>query len=86
MNEADHEQDLKNYADQGMCYSPRLKARVDSTLPDLHNSLYPMKAEFIYCFIIPMFSNLNDFSMFTSHSNRFILSDVFINESTRETV
>ena len=59
---------------------------MDNTLPDLLNSSYPTKAEFINCFIIPMFSNLNDFSMFTSHSNRFSLSDVFINESTRETV
>ena len=77
---------MKNEADRGGCYPQSPKAEVDNTIPDLLNSSYPTKAEFIYCFIIPMFSNLNDFSMFTSHSNRFILSDVFINESTRETV
>ena len=35
---------MRNYAGQGVC--------VDNTLRDLHNSLYPTKAEFINCFII----------------------------------
>ena len=36
--------DMRNYAGQGVC--------VDNTLRDLHNSLYPTKAEFINYFII----------------------------------
>ena len=43
---------MKNYADRGGCYPPRPKAKVDNTLRDLHNSLYPTKGEFINCFII----------------------------------
>ena len=40
------EQDMKNSADQGGCYSLKPKAEVDNTLQDLQNSSYPMKAEF----------------------------------------
>ena len=43
---------MKNYADRGGCYSPKLKAEVDNTLRDLHNSSYHTKAEFNNCFII----------------------------------
>ena len=43
---------MKNSADQGRCYQQRPKAEVDNTLRDLHNSSYPMKAEFNNCFII----------------------------------
>ena len=43
---------MKNSADQGGCYPQRPKAEVDSTLRDLQNSSYPMKAEFKNCFII----------------------------------
>ena len=45
---------MENYADQGGCYppGPKAKAEVDNTLRDLHNSLYPTRAEFINCFII----------------------------------
>ena len=32
-------------------------ALVDNTLRDLHNSLYPKKAEFISCFIIHLKKN-----------------------------
>ena len=39
-------------AGQGGCYPPRPSASVDNTLPDLHNSPYPTKAEFNNCFII----------------------------------
>ena len=50
MNEA--EKDMKNYADRGGCYLPRLKAEVDNTLRDLLNSSYSTKAKFINSFII----------------------------------
>ena len=43
---------MKNPAGQGGCYPQRPQAVVDSTLPDLQNSLYPTKAEFNNCFII----------------------------------
>ena len=43
---------MKNSADQGGCYPQKPKAEVDNTLPDLHNSSYPTKAEFSNCFII----------------------------------
>ena len=43
---------MKNYADQGGCYPPKLKAEADNTLRDLHNSSYHTKAEFNNCFII----------------------------------
>ena len=43
---------MKNCAGQGVCYPPRPSASVDNTLPDLHNSPYPTKAEFNNCFII----------------------------------
>ena len=42
MNEAEYLK--KNYGDRGGCY--------DSTLRDLHNSSYDMKAEYNSCFII----------------------------------
>ena len=29
---------MKNYADLGECYPPKLKAEADNTLRDLHNS------------------------------------------------
>ena len=36
-----------------LCGSRRvLSAELDNSLRDLHNSLYPTKAEFINCFII----------------------------------
>ena len=43
---------MKNSADQGKCYPPRLKAKVNNTLQDLQNSSYPTKAEFNNFFII----------------------------------
>ena len=43
---------MKNYADRGGCYPPRLKAEVDNTFRGLLDSSYPTKAEFINCFII----------------------------------
>ena len=43
---------MKNSADQEGCYPLRLKAKVDNTLQDLQNSLYPTKAKFNNCFII----------------------------------
>ena len=41
---------MKNSANQGGCYPQRLKAEVDNTLRDLHDSSYPTKAEFDNCF------------------------------------
>ena len=43
---------MKNSADQGGCYPPRLKAEVDNTFRDLQNSLYPTKDELNNFFII----------------------------------
>ena len=43
---------MKNSADLGGCYPPRLKAEEDNTLLDLQNSKYPTKAKFNNCFII----------------------------------
>ena len=43
---------MKNYAGRGGCYPPKLKAEVDNTLRDLHNSSFRTKAEFNHCFII----------------------------------
>ena len=43
---------MKNEADRGGCYPQRTKAEVDNTLRELHNSLYPTRAEFINFFII----------------------------------
>ena len=37
---------MKNSSDQGGCYAPRPKAKVDNTLRDLQNSSYLTKAEF----------------------------------------
>ena len=34
---------MKNSADQGGCYPPRRKAKVDNTLRDLQNSSYSFK-------------------------------------------
>ena len=50
---------MKNSADQGGCYPPRPKAKVDNTLRDLQNSSYPTKAEFNnwLLFIQNIFSN-----------------------------
>ena len=42
---------MKNSADRGGCYPPKLKAGVDNTLRDLQNSSYPVIAEFNNCFI-----------------------------------
>ena len=42
---------MKNCADQGeegVVHRGHLKAKVDNTLRDLHNSLYPTKAELLY--------------------------------------
>ena len=36
---------MKNSADRGGCYPPRLQAEVDNTLRDLQNSSYPVIAE-----------------------------------------
>ena len=43
---------MKNQADRGGCYPPKLKAEVDNTPRDLLNSSHPTKAEFINCLII----------------------------------
>ena len=50
---------MKNYADRGGCYPPRLKAEVDNILRDLHNSSHHTKVEFNNCFIIH--SNISKF-------------------------
>ena len=57
---------MKNSADQGGCYPQRLKAEVDNTLRDLHNSSYPTKAEFNNCFLfIQNILSLKEFSHYT---------------------
>ena len=42
---------MNNVGYEELCRSRRVFSA--ATLQDLHNSLYPMKAEFINCFIIP---------------------------------
>ena len=42
---------MKNSVDQGGCYPQKLKAEVDNTLRDLHNSSHPTKVEFIISFL-----------------------------------
>ena len=48
---------MKNSADQGGCYSQRLKAEVDNTLRDLQSSSYPTKAEFNNCIYLLFIQN-----------------------------
>ena len=52
---------MKNYADRGGCYLPKLQAEVDNILQDLHNSSHRTKAEFNNSFIIhsKYFEDLN---------------------------
>ena len=67
---------MKNSADQGGCYPPRLKAEVDNTLRDLQNSSYPTKAEFNNCFIIhskyfPFLKAVRHFALcFSAHQTK----------------
>ena len=44
---------MKNYADQGGCYPPKLEAEVDNILRDLHNSLYHTEAQWPFNSTIP---------------------------------
>ena len=55
---------MKNSAGRGVCYPPRLKAKVDNALRALQNSSYPTKAKFSNCFIIHLkyFQTLNPLS------------------------
>ena len=46
---------MKNSANQGGCYPPRSKAKVNNTLRDLQNSSYPTKAEFNNCSVYYLF-------------------------------
>ena len=74
---------MKNSADQGGCYPPRLKAEVDNTLRDLQNSSYPTKAEFNNCFIIhskyfPLLNGVSPFrSFFSAHQNHNLVPRFF---------
>ena len=43
---------MKDSADRGGCYPPRLKAEVDNILRDLRSSSHHMAAECNNCFII----------------------------------
>ena len=51
---------MKNYADQGGCYPPRLKAKVmvDNIFQHLHNSSHSMKlAKFVNFFYYSLILN-----------------------------
>ena len=43
---------MKNYADQGGCYPPRLEAEVDNILQDLHNSSHHSIILFYYSLVL----------------------------------
>ena len=74
---------MKNSADQGGCYPPRPKAKVDNTLRDLQNSSYPTKAEFNNCFIIhskysPFLMEFRRFALcFSAHQNHNLVPRFF---------
>ena len=56
--ECQAESDVKNYADQGGCYPPKLETEVDyNILRDLHNSSHHTKAQWPFNSAIPPCDN-----------------------------